>query len=162
MLTCDICGKDNIKTAQGLAGHLQFAHKQLSTGDPARSSATLATEDLLYQRLDDLEVDLESHIEQLEQRLLLRSKDEMLKLLARLQPVEIAVPVLVQLLRSVSALALHLDMHQRGEGAPPANWLDGLEVDGVKLTEGIAWWKEDIYEAKRAEVLEALKIGYDD
>lgn len=163
MLTCDICGKDSIKTGQGLAGHKQFAHQQLPSGERAETSIALATEELLYKRLDDLEEDLESHIEQLEQRILLRSRDEMLKLMARFESVEIAMPVLIQLLRSVSALALHLDMHQRGDG-PPAfgDILEGVEIDGVKLGKGIAWWKEDTYEAKRAEVLEALKIGYDD
>ena len=68
MLTCEICGKADIKTGQGMAGHKQFAHKQLSSGEPARSSATLATEDLVFEQVTALESELQEEFqEQLKQ-----------------------------------------------------------------------------------------------
>ena len=155
MLDCDICGKSDIKTSQGLAGHRQFAHQQLTSGEPARASYALVTEDMLYDGLNDIERDLQAGIEQLEQRTLqFSTKSELSEMKAGVERVAAATSELMQIVRSLSALVLHLDMHQRPDKFKPPLFRSFLGRD-----QGIEWWEEEVYEDQRDAVLQELKVA---
>lgn len=160
MLTCEICGKADIKTGQGMAGHKQFAHKQLTSGGAAHSSATLASEDMVLEHVVALEHDLQEEFQeqlkllerQLERRTLkLGSKAEISSLEHRVEDIEATMSAVVEFVASLSTVLLHLDQHQRGESHREPYFRSSLGDVGVE------WWKEEVYEGNREIVVQELK-----
>ena len=153
MLTCETCGKNDIKTGQGLAGHMQFAHKQLSSGLPAAPGSKLATEAVVYEGLNELEKSLQEELEQLEQvALQLGSKAEISDLKQRVEILQVAMSGLVDFVESLSAVVLHIDGRQRGDEmrAP-------LFASFTGDNDAVEWWKEEVYKGSRDIVVKELR-----
>ena len=159
MHTCDICQKE-LRTAKRLSGHKQFLHKLLPSGDEARSYATLATEEVVYEGLNALEGDLQEELKQLEQRISqLGSKAELSEVTERQERIETAISTITGFAKSLSAVVLHLDEHQHGDKFRGLLFRSGgLIVDGIEVDDpGVEWWKEEVYEQKRDIVVQELK-----
>lgn len=167
MTVCNIDGcQRDIESPQGMAGHRQLKHKpwwlaQKKDRSPdAMKRVTYVSEYVLDEQLADVRASLATVVEgfaSAEQKRTLTQpiEGQLAALRSDVEAIGQGLTQVVSLLMKVSAVVLHLDMHQRQDHGGEHHRMQTF-TDLVIPAEQ-RWWDEKTYEQARQDVEAAVK-----